>query len=147
MIEDWGKIKVDSDKVWRDSVNELKEELIRMNQAQLKAGLDSKGNRLSPYTPAYARRKGKPLFPKTLDDTGQHYKGMYAIAFDNYIEMGSRNKGDLMEWAWGEIYGLVDGNLEKFKSLLIPIYQRNLLNAILNGQSIMSPSTTSRMLV
>jgi len=131
MIEDWGKIKVDQDRVWRDSVNELRKDLIRMNQEQLKAGFDAKGMKLPPYSSPYAKRKRIPLTPKTLNDTGEHYKGMYALVFDKFIEMGSRSKGDLLEYNWGEIYGLTPENEKEFTNLLIPIYARNLQKALL----------------
>jgi len=132
MVEDWGQIKIDENKVWKDSVNELRQQIILMNQNQLKAGFDAKGMKLPPYSSPYALKKRKPVQPKTLYDTGAFHKGFYALAFDNFIEIGSKDwKEAILESAYPDLHGLTDENIKEFQNLLIPIYRRNLINAIL----------------
>jgi hypothetical protein len=105
-----------------------------MNQEQLKKGLDSTGKQLPPYTSPYARKKGVSKTPKTLNDKGGFYKGFYVLAFDKFIEMGSRDwKEAILENKWGHIHGLTEENLQEFRDLFIPIYTRNLTNAILQA--------------
>jgi len=135
MISDWSIKGIDEDKVWKDSVNELKTHLILMNQEQLKQGFDSTGKQLPPYTSPYARKKGVPKTPKTLNDKGGFYKDFYVLAFDKFIEMGSRDwKEYILEYHWGDkIHGLTEENLQEFRVLFLPIYTRNLTNAILQA--------------
>ena len=139
MIGDWGNIKIDEDKVWKDSVNELKANLILMNQAQLRQGYGSDGIKLPAYSLAYARKKGVSILPKTINDTGLFYKGFYVLITDKYIEIGSRdrktfflenNKKILGD---SKIFGLVDENIKEFINLFIPIYTHNLTNAIIRA--------------
>jgi hypothetical protein len=134
MIEEWGHIKVDTDKIWKDSINELKTQIISMNQNQLLAGFDAKGMKLPPYSSPYARRKGKPIQPKTLKDKGSFHKGFYALAFDEFVEIGSRDwKESFLESKWGNIHGLTDENLQELIIMFKPIYTRNFINAILTS--------------
>jgi hypothetical protein len=134
VISDWGNIKIDEDKVWKDSVNELKTNLILMNQEQLKQGFDSTGTKLPPYSSPYAKKKRKSLQPKTLNDTGAFYKGFYVLAFDKFIEMGSKDwKEAILENNWGKIHGLTEENLQEFRTMFLPIYTRNITNAILQA--------------
>jgi len=145
VIGDWSIKGIDEDKVWKDSVNELKTNLILMNQEQLKQGFDSTGKKLPPYSSPYARKKGKNINVKTLNDTGAFYKGFYAIPFDKFIEVGSRDwkayfldgtgpmAKKILGDSAGKVFGLTEENLQEFRTLFIPIYTRNLTNAILQA--------------
>lgn len=139
MIEDWGKIKVDENKVWKDSVEELRKQIILMNQDQLKQGFDAKGMKLPPYSNPYARKKGVSRTPKTLNAKGGFYSSFYVLAFDKFIEVGSKdwkagfleNSEKILGDSKGEVFGLNEENLTELRNLFYPIYSKNLINAIL----------------
>lgn len=102
------------------AIRELKDELIALNKSQLKEGKRADGTNLPPYTPQYAKRKRKPLRPKTLYDTGDFYSGFDINFFKQYYEAFSRDPKDaFITGIWGEeIYGLIDQSKEKVNEML-----------------------------
>lgn len=84
------------------------DEIAELNRAQLMAGQRSDDTALPPYTTAYAKRKGKPLTPKTLNDKGGFHKGIFTTLFDQSMTVQSSDwKSDILEWKWGQkIFGL-----------------------------------------
>jgi hypothetical protein len=112
-IERYGRVADNLLAIVRSSTSKQKDTIISLNKQQLERGEKPDGTKYEPYTKAYAKRKNKPLSPKTLRDTGQYYAG-FDISFQrDYFEMFSRDKKDRF---LGEIYkpfGLQSQNLEK----------------------------------
>lgn len=120
------------------AIRELKDELISLNKSQLKEGKRADGTDLPPYTPKYAKRKRKPLRPKTLYDTGDFYKGFDINFFKEYYEAFSRDYKDaFLPGKWGEeIYGLTDKSKEEVNKMLA----EKLSNLIIQRQTTKSIS-------
>lgn len=109
-----------------------------LNRAQLLKGVKNDGRQLSAYTPAYAKKKGKPRRPKTLKDTGAFHDAFYNKAFERYIEFGSKDsKADILSddentsWGYGEdIFGLTEQNwndiLKRVSALMVQMITHDL---------------------
>jgi len=69
-----------------------------------------------PYSPSHVRVRlkfGRPLSPKDLNLTGQHYAKMYVVANKDGIIMGSNDwKSMILESEWGKIYGLSESDID-----------------------------------
>ena len=110
-------------------LQEHEDDILNLNKEQLQQGKRADGSELPAYSDAYARRKNKPLKPKTLKDTGDFYKGFDAVFFNDYFEQFSRDwKGEILIKNWGEeIHGLT----EQSKQELIPVINEKLVQYIL----------------
>jgi hypothetical protein len=139
MLEDWGKIKINEGELFKTVAKKCEKEILRLNKQQLSVGIDAEGRKLPPYSSAYARRKGKPIVPKTLFDKGTFYKDFYALSFENKIEVGSKNsKAGFLEYSErilgaskGKTFGLTDKNLDEFiPKIFYPIFFEELMKRI-----------------
>lgn len=124
MLDEWVEAvkNVSVLEVVKEEMNVHRSDIIRLNQEQLKQGIKSTGERLSPYHPDYARRKKKPITPKTLYDKGSFHGAIYAIPTLSHTLVGSRDsKADVVENQESykshddpdDIYGLTDESLER----------------------------------
>ena len=86
-----------------------------LNKAQLMEGLRSDNTTLPPYSVPYAKRKGKPLTPKTLRDKGGFQDGIFETFFQDSFNVESSDwKSEILESNWGKkIFGLTADNKKK----------------------------------
>ena len=119
IFEQWGKASIDIMPVVKNVLQQHKEDVIELNQYQLETfGKRSDNKKLSPYSKRYAKirsSEGLPTDRKTLKRRGDMYNEMYALSFDNFMEIGSRNKVAVYhEQTYGdEIWGLSEQGIEK----------------------------------
>ncbi len=121
VVEDWGNVarKVNFMQIVRETVKEFKEQIAQLNKEQLEQrGIDSKGAKLSPYSPSYRMtraRRGLPTDRKTLKFTGAFHAGFYILAFDKFWEHGSRDSKEqkLVKDYGADIFGLTPESIDK----------------------------------
>lgn len=127
-IKKYGSVDVHA--IFRDAVKQNKDTIIQLNKSQLLKGEDPSGKQYPAYSEAYARRKNKPLKPKTLKDTGDFHKGFDATFSKEYYEMFSRDKkNDFLEEEY-KPFGLQDENNQKIIDNVQEIISKNILTAI-----------------
>ena len=121
VIEQWGSVatRINFMQLVKETVKEFRKQITELNQQQLeKEGIDSKGIKLSPYSPSYKRvraRKGLPTNRKTLKFEGDFHAGFYALAFDRFWEQGSKDwKEQKLTKDYGiDIFGLTPESIDK----------------------------------
>jgi hypothetical protein len=130
-MDEWGNINLDNVAV--RAFNKVKEQAADVNRKQLEQGKDVEGSLLPPYSKQYAKKRQKAGLQTAVKDlkfTGKFHKEIYAFAFDNYVEMGSKDPKEAFlytEWKkanWGDFFGISDNELtdefmESFKDALI----------------------------
>jgi hypothetical protein len=86
-----------------------------LNREQLMSGRRSDNTKLSPYTSAYAKRKNKPVTPKTLNDTGAFHEAIFVTFFEKSFNVESDDyKNDFLESNWGpKLFGLSKENIKR----------------------------------
>jgi hypothetical protein len=107
--------RIDFNAILKRVLERHESDIQELNQEQLMSGKKSDGTSLSPYSPAYAKRKGKPLTPKTLKDTGNFHEGIFSTFFEKSFTMQSENyKSDFLESNWtSKIFGLTRESIVK----------------------------------
>jgi hypothetical protein len=138
-FEEWGEIANSLDKnlnTWiKEGFSIYKDQAIELNKGQLSEGKDTKGTALSPYSTPYKRKRikaGLQVSRKDLNFTGEHYKGFYGLALQNYFEMGSKDwKADILEHNYPGIYGIPEADLDDFLDAFIwPHVQTRFIESI-----------------
>jgi hypothetical protein len=120
--EEWGELVKEMESnvnAWiQEAFEHFKSDAIELNKNQLSQGLTNEGKSLSPYSTPYKKvrvKYGRPTSPKDLNLTGEHYKGFYGKAEQNFFEMGSENwKANILQHNWGEIYGIPEEQIDEF---------------------------------
>jgi hypothetical protein len=114
------KLNIDFNAILKRVLERHAEEIEDLNRNQLTQGKRSDGSQLPPYTPAYAKRKGKALTPKTLNDTGTFHNEIFTTFFEKSFNVESNNwKSDIIESNWGQkIFGLTDENKRKLAEMI-----------------------------
>ncbi|MES2620574.1 MAG: hypothetical protein V4615_06970 [Bacteroidota bacterium] len=112
---------LDLERLASQTLKEHEHVIADLNATQLSQGLKSDGTKL---TPGYAattiqrkKRKGQVTDRVTLDDTHQHYQGLYAKVDGQDIEYGSKVEyGQYLENRYNkgnaQIYGLNEDSRE-----------------------------------
>lgn len=122
VFEKWGQLSINTGEVFKRSVNVLRPVMEDMNRKQLLEGKRADDSSLSPYSRPYARKRRKAGLQTAVKDLkfrGDFHRGIYAVGFENFVEMGSKDlKSGEIEVANGEIFGLSENNLDTVKGLL-----------------------------
>ena len=127
--------KLDIDKIFKASVTEVKDILLEYNKDQLLHGLATDGNTLGEYADeeyANAKQDAGSLAPHGVYDFFLYgdFQDAMSIDFDlfaNIIVTSTDGKTKKLEkLAEGEVFGLTEENLERFRVLILPIFQRRL---------------------
>lgn len=112
MFDRFKSVQIDFNAILKRVLERHKKDIQELNQEQLMQGKRSDGTELTAYTSAYAKRKNKPLKPKTLNDTGKFHDQIFPTFFEKNFNIESFDwKSDIMEWANGKkIFGLTPEN-------------------------------------
>ena len=115
MFDRFKSVNIDFNAILKRVLERHESDIQELNQEQLLKGERSDGSKLSPYTPAYAKRKGKPLTPKTLKDKGGFHEGIFTSFFEKAFNVESSDwKNDFLESKWGpKLFGLNKKNLTR----------------------------------
>lgn len=119
--------KLDLESALIQTIDETKEDFADLNRAQWAVGQLADGGVIGPpYTKGYAARKSSAgLLADTvnLKMTGAFYQG-YGIVIDNDIlRLGSEvDYEPYITARYGNIWGLTEENLEKYKEIFAPIF-------------------------
>jgi len=107
--------RIDFNAILKRVLERHESDIQELNQEQLMTGKRSDGTVLPAYSPAYAKRKGKPLTPKTLKDKGSFHKAIFSTFFKKSFTMQSDDfKSDILETVWGQkIFGLTPESIVK----------------------------------
>jgi hypothetical protein len=108
MFDVFNRVDVDLSAIFSRVLQRHEKDIEALNREQLMKGQKSDGTFLPPYTPAYAKRKGKPLTPKTLRDKGGFQDNIFETFFQDSFNVESNDwKSDILESVWGKkIFGL-----------------------------------------
>lgn len=113
------------------SSNQIKAEIIDLNQSQLQSGVDSEGDSTGEYSSTSVNVYGKTPGRITLKDTGEFYDSMkVGQDSDEFFVTGNTNKEggvDLLD-RWPDAMGLTDESLDE----IIPAITEEAVEIILN---------------
>ena len=115
------RIKVDRDKIVLDTIQMFENYVIELNRKQLFAGVDGKGNEITPeYTDVTYDIKikvGQPADRVTLKDTGDFYASIFIDYGTKYIYMDANDSktDDLVSKYGGDILGLNEKSIDDLK--------------------------------
>jgi len=127
LFEKWRKLDFNEifNKAAKSAFNKYKKVTIELNQAQLDKGLNRKGKKLSPYSDKYKKvrqKAGLQTSKKDLKFNGDFRRDFYSIAFDTFVEWGSKHRlADILEGQYPNIYGIPKKDMPEFiEKYLIP---------------------------
>lgn len=114
-FEKFKRVNIDLYAICKRVLHRHEKDIEELNRSQLLEGKRSDGTILPPYSAPYAKRKNKPLRPKTLKDTGGFHEGIFTTFFEKTFNIESSDyKSDILETVWGtKIFGLTKENKQK----------------------------------
>jgi hypothetical protein len=115
MFDRFKSVQIDFNAILKRVLQAHEKDIEELNREQLMKGERSDGTKLPPYTPSYAKRKNKPLTPKTLKDKGDFQEEIFTTFFEKSFNVESNDwKSEFLESNWGKkIFGLSDKNKER----------------------------------
>lgn len=118
-----------------ETLNQLEEEIVKLNQEQLAEGQRSDGTLLPKYAPQTMFEKlagGRTLLGEriALYDLGDFWNSMFVLASYGSIEFSAKDrKTDMLVEIYGEaIFGLSDIQKEALAELARPILYEKIIN-------------------
>lgn len=118
------KVKGEFDKIVLNQVQKIEEEIIDLNVAQLDAGINSRGVKITPeydqVTISIKQGKGQPTDRVTLEDEGDFKRGFFIIYGSDYFQISSEDKKtDFLINRYGpEVFGLTPQSLFEVRELI-----------------------------
>lgn len=112
MFDKFYNINIDLYAICKRVLQRHEKDIEELNRSQLLKGIRSDGTSLPAYSISYARKKRKPLLPKTLKDRGDFHAGIFETFFEKSFNIeSSDHKSDILETTWGtKIFGLTEEN-------------------------------------